>query len=92
MLYANGVEFLGFQFLFSGGTVTVDNPAGQMAISQGGKPRPVLFDGKLTPVPFKAQRPYTLHTSVPGSRIWSNLRVAPVAGSVTVWVSKTPQP
>lgn len=82
MLYANGMEFLGFQFLFSGGTVTVDNPAGQMAISQDGKPQPVLFN---------AQRPYTLHTSVLGSRIWSNLRLAPVAGSITVWASKTPQ-
>lgn len=91
-LYTNGVEFLGFRFLFSGGKVTADSPAGQMAVSQGGPPRPVLFDGKLTPVPFNAARPYTLHTSVLGSKVWSNLRIDSSAGAVTVWSSDTPQP
>lgn len=91
-LYRDGVEFLGFRFLFTGGKVTADSPEGQMAVSQGGKPRPVLFDGKLTPVPLNNQRPYTLHTSVPGSKVWSNLRVDSVTGTVTIWSSETPQP
>lgn len=88
----DGVNLLGFVFVFEKGKVTTTNQGGQMAVTQGSKPRPVLFDGKLTPVPLNDKRPYTLHTSVLGSKVWSNLRVDPASGTVTVWSSTRPQP
>jgi hypothetical protein len=92
ILYRNGVEFLGFRFLFAGGKVTADTESGRMSISQGGKLRRVLSGGKLIPAPFNDKRPYTLHTSPEDSKVWSNLRVDPTTGTVTAWSSDTPQP
>lgn len=89
-LFKDGVEFMGFLFLFEKGKVTTEQKGGLMAVSQGGAPKPLLFDGKLTPLTLDPAKPYTLHTSLTESSVWSNLHVDPAQGRVTVWSSRAP--
>lgn len=83
-LQGDGVEFIGVLCLFKKGKVNTEQREGLMTVSQGGAPKPLLFDGKLTPLTLDPAKPYTLHTSLTESRLGSNLCVDPAQGHVTV--------